>query len=203
MQAARCSSPKTTENILGTLLLQREESQKVAMTEEEEDSSLLRQRRRGSSSGESLSAAVEGDRRDLRGNGSAIPPRRRQSEDWREIRDSLSFSCCPLPEAHDGDDDVSSSVGVEWFAVSLHWLCKVSLAAPLGGLAACLVVSLVFQFYDIQETWCKVSEIGRLGKVFRFGNNFSSEKAQFRRLAKFYSMEKRRNESGFIVLTTL
>ena len=45
-----------------------------------------------------------------------------------------------------------------WFVLPFRLLCQICLALPLAGLVACLLVAVVFQFGDIQETACKVSE---------------------------------------------
>ena len=43
-----------------------------------------------------------------------------------------------------------------WFVVPFRLLCQICLALPLAGLVACLLMAVVFQFGDIQETACQV-----------------------------------------------
>ena len=44
-----------------------------------------------------------------------------------------------------------------WFVLPFRLLCQICLTLPLAGLVACLLIAVVFQFGDIQETACKVS----------------------------------------------
>ena len=43
--------------------------------------------------------------------------------------------------------------------VPFRLLCQICLALPLAGLVACLLMAVVFQFGDIQETACQVSTL--------------------------------------------
>ena len=43
-----------------------------------------------------------------------------------------------------------------WFRMQFRTLAEICLLMPLLGLAACLIVALIFQFEHIQETACKV-----------------------------------------------
>ena len=43
-----------------------------------------------------------------------------------------------------------------WFCMKFRTLAEICLLMPLLGLAACLIVALLFQFEHIQETACKV-----------------------------------------------
>ena len=45
-----------------------------------------------------------------------------------------------------------------WYCVHFMRLCQICLAMPLVGLVACLLMAVIFQFGDIQETACKVRE---------------------------------------------
>lgn len=43
-----------------------------------------------------------------------------------------------------------------WYCIHFMRLCQICLAMPLIGLVACLLIAVIFQFGDIQETACKV-----------------------------------------------
>ena len=43
-----------------------------------------------------------------------------------------------------------------WYCVHFTRLCQICLAMPLLGLVACLLIAVIFQFGEIQETACKV-----------------------------------------------
>jgi len=46
-----------------------------------------------------------------------------------------------------------------WFCMKFRTLAEICLLMPLLGLAACLIVALLFQFEHIQETACKVYNV--------------------------------------------
>ena len=55
-----------------------------------------------------------------------------------------------------------------WFVLPFRLLCQICLTLPLTGLVACLLIAVVFQFGDIQETACKVSTYSTWEGVLSF-----------------------------------
>ena len=61
------------------------------------------------------------------------------------------------PTADDGTHQQQLAPTVQiWYCVHFMRLCQICLAMPLIGLVACLLIAVIFQFGDIQETACKV-----------------------------------------------
>ena len=61
-----------------------------------------------------------------------------------------------------------------WFVLPFRLLCQICLTLPLAGLVACLLIAVVFQFGDIQETACKVSTYSAWEGVLDFSVSHSS-----------------------------
>jgi hypothetical protein len=99
------------------------------------------------------------------------------------IQASLISSKPPLSCLNVDVAAASSSTAVSrpvrvWFVVQFRLLCQICLVLPLAGLVACLIVAVIFQFGDIQETACKVrndSQTHPVEKIVHKTENIKSE----------------------------